>query len=256
MLSYWRNFTHLAWIWISFPWWDLTYWTEQKRFLPKVSARMPFRYVVEYHKALWWVRFYDLSANFLDAIPRLFADDLNFFFNTANFNDDLARLHNWNLSKGMLANTAKTKTLNFKSITDVNLSGINLMNVNLRRYLGVVVISNLKWDNHIDIRISKARKFFLLLKNTIPWSTPSKTKFNLYRSTVLSVLLYGAVICSPNISSFKKIESFQKLCFRWIFGGKQNYERTLKSNNLLPITYHIELESHSLLLNLLWNKNA
>ena len=60
----------------------------------------------------------------------------------------------------MLANTAKTKTFNFKSVTDVNPSGINLMNVNSQRDLGVVVTSNLKWDNHIDIRISKARKFF------------------------------------------------------------------------------------------------
>ena len=198
----------------------------------------------------------DLPAIFLDAIPWLLADDLKLLFNTANFHDDLARLHNWNLSNGMLANTAKTKTLNFKSVTDVNLSGINLMNVNSQRDLGVVVTSNLKWDNHIDIRISKARKFFFLLKNTIPWSTPSKTKYNLYRSMVLSVLLYGAVICSPSISSLKKMESFQKLCFRWIFGKKLNYERTLKTNNLLPIAYHIELESHSLLLNLLLNKYA
>ena len=73
---------------------------------------------------------------------------------------------------------------------------------------------------------------------------------------VLSVLLYGAVICSPSMSSLKKMESFQKFCFRWIFGKKLNYERTLKTNNLLPIAYHIELESHSLLLNLLLNKYA
>ena len=147
-------------------------------------------------------------------------------FNTANFHDDLSRLHNWNLSNGMLANTAKTKTLNFKSVTGVKLSGINLMNVNSQRDLGVVVTSNLKWDNHNDIRIRKARKSFFLLKNTIPWSTPSKTKYNLYRSMVLSVLLYGAVICSPSMSSLKKMESFQKFCSRWIFGKKLNYERT------------------------------
>ena len=73
---------------------------------------------------------------------------------------------------------------------------------------------------------------------------------------VLSLLLYGAVICSPSISSLKGMESFQKFCFRWIFGEKLDYERTLKTNNLLPIAYHIEPESHSLLLNLLLNKYA
>ena len=58
MLSYWRNFTHLVWTCISFLWWDLTYWTEHKKFLPKVSSQMPFQCLVEYHKALYWVRFY------------------------------------------------------------------------------------------------------------------------------------------------------------------------------------------------------
>ena len=156
----------------------------------------------------------------------------------------------------MLANTAKTKTLNFKSAPDINLCGINLMKVNSQRDLGVVVTSNLKWENHIDIRISKARKLFFFLKNTFPWSTPSKTKYNLYVSMALSALLYGSVICSPSISSLKKMESFQKFCFRWILGKKLNFERTLKTNNLLPVAYHIKLESHSLLLNLLLNKYA
>ena len=52
------------------------------------------------------------------------------------------------------------------------------------------------------------------------------------------------------------MESFQKFCFRWILGKKLNFERTLKTNNLLPVAYHIELESHLLLLNLLLNKYA
>ena len=168
----------------------------------------------------------DLPAIFLDAIPELFSDHFKLLFNTANFHDDLTNLHKGNLSNGMLANTAKTKTLNFKSVTDVNLSSINLMNVSSQSDLRVVVTSNLKWDNHIDNRISKARKSFFFMKSTFPWSTPSKTIYNLYGSMVLSVLLHGAVICSPSISSLKKMESFQKLCFRWIFGKKLNDERT------------------------------
>ena len=50
----------------------------------------------------------DLPAIILDAIPWLFDDDLKILFNTANFLDDLAGVHIWNLSSGMLANTAKT----------------------------------------------------------------------------------------------------------------------------------------------------
>ena len=56
----------------------------------------------------------DLQAIFLAAIPWLFANDSKLLFNTANFHDDLARLHKWNVSNGMLANTAKQRlsTLN------------------------------------------------------------------------------------------------------------------------------------------------
>ena len=154
----------------------------------------------------------------------------------------------------MLAEISKTKTLNFKSVTYVKLGGVALNNVSSQLDLGIIVSCNLKWDNHINIRICKARKSFYLLKNTIPWNTPSGTKYNLYRSLVLSTLLYGSVICSPTIASIKKMESLQKLCFRWIFGNKQSYENTLKDNELLPIAYHIELESLSLLINLLLGK--
>ena len=119
--------------------------------VPHVSVLGPFLFLLFNN---------DLPAVLLDATPSLFADDLKLLFNTANFHDDLARLPNWNLSDGMLANIAKTKTFNFKSAPDVNLCGINLMKVDSQKDLGVVVTSNLKWENHIDIRISKARKPF------------------------------------------------------------------------------------------------
>ena len=134
----------------------------------------------------------DLPATFLDAKPWLFTDDSNLFFKTADFRDDLVRLHNWNLSNGNLANTAKRKFLNIKSVTDVNLSGINLMKVYSQRDLGVVVTSNLKWDNHIDIRISKARKNFCLgarLRTLSITSTAASSylSFSMEPSSVLQV---------------------------------------------------------------------
>ena len=102
----------------------------------------------------------DHPAICLDAIPWLFADDSKLLFNAANFHDELTRLPNWNLSNGMLANIAKTKALNFKSVTDINVSGIDLMNVNSQRNLGVLVTSNLKWDILISGPVRCANFYF------------------------------------------------------------------------------------------------
>ena len=56
----------------------------------------------------------DLPSIFLDCIPWLFADDLKLLrFNSLNFHNDLARLSNWDVSNGMIANSSKTKCLPF-----------------------------------------------------------------------------------------------------------------------------------------------
>ena len=50
----------------------------------------------------------DLPSIFLDCIPWLFADDLKLLSNSLNIHNDLARLSNWNVSNGMIANSSKT----------------------------------------------------------------------------------------------------------------------------------------------------
>ena len=48
----------------------------------------------------------DLPSFFLVCIPWLFADDFKLLFNSLNFHNDLARLSNWNVSNGMIANSS------------------------------------------------------------------------------------------------------------------------------------------------------
>ena len=56
---------------------------------------------------------HELPSIFLDRIPWLFADDLNLLFKSFIFHNESARLSNWNVSNGMIANSSKTKCLPF-----------------------------------------------------------------------------------------------------------------------------------------------
>ena len=76
-------------------------------------------------------------------------------------------------------------------------------------------------DSEIEakIRISKARGAFTSLKSI--WKNSSislKTKVGIFKSNVLSVLLYGAESWKVTKSVCKKIEVFQNKCLSRILG--------------------------------------
>ena len=76
------------------------------------------------------------------------------------------------------------------------------------------------YEQQTEMRFIKARNSFFL-KNIIPWNRPSRTKYKLYESMVLSVLTYGCAIYSPSVTALKRMESFQKVSFKWIFGNRK-----------------------------------
>lgn len=100
----------------------------------------------------------------------------------------------------------------------------------------------------------KAKQSFHLLKNTLPWSTPSRMKFNLYRSTVLSILLFGSQVWLADLTLIKQIERFQVNCFGWIFGRNYSYADLLSKFSILPICHLIEYQTIALFLDLLSGK--
>ena len=196
----------------------------------------------------------DLPAIFIDSSPSplLFAGDLKILFTSCNFQDDLTRLYNWNLANGMLANHTETKTLSFKGVIVVDCEMGTLENVQSPKYLGLIISGNLKWVDHVNYKIFKARKSFPKLKSTIPWTTPSKINFQLYQSMVLSVLLYASSIWSPNISCLIKME-FQQSFLTWAFGEKA-YADIFSANGILPVTYVIQLSMISFFVSLCLGK--
>ena len=92
-----------------------------------------------------------------------------------------------------------------------------LENVSSHKDLGVYISNDLKWGFHVTSKLCTARQCFFSLKVKIPFNTPSHVKLHLYRSLVLSVLLYGFPAWYPDVSKLKKLENFKRFCFLWIF---------------------------------------
>ena len=71
----------------------------------------------------------DMPFMFLDAISRLFADNLNCVFNSIIFESDLVRLHFWNIANRVLANVLKTKYLSIRGDVSVFLGNDPFENI-------------------------------------------------------------------------------------------------------------------------------
>ena len=66
--------------------------------------------------------------------------------------------------------------------------------------------------------------------------------------------MYGSPVWLASFTFLKELESFQKKCFKWIFGSKLPYCDYLVKFSVLPICLSIELRTVSLFLDILDNK--
>ena len=196
----------------------------------------------------------DMPSIFLDAIVWLFADDLKLLFDSLDFESDLVRLHSWNIANGMLANVLKTKCLIFRGNVSVLLGDEVVENVKHQKDLGIIISHDFKWTNHLSKKLTKAQNLYFFIRSTVPWSSPSAIKFNIYSSTILSVIMYGSPVWLANFSLLKRLECFQKRCFKWIFGSTFTHEEQLAKHQCLPISLHLEMRTLFLLLDILDNK--
>ena len=182
----------------------------------------------------------DLPIIFVYCLAWMFADDIKLLFKSLNFHNDLSRLYNWNIANGMIANLDKTKSLNLKGSSSVEMNCHLLDNVAHIKDLGIIVSNNLKWTEHVLTKLNNAARCFNALNQKIPWQTPSWKKYELYSSLVLSVLLYGIPSWSLDITRLKSMETFQMQCVKWIFGTKTPYQSLLKKHSLLPMCHLIK----------------
>ena len=106
---------------------------------------------------------------------------------------DLKRVMKWSEQHKVPLNNEKCSHISMSnSVHDFSFSGTLIKKVHIQKGLGVYVTSDLKWDIHIKKSANKALGVLFMLKRSSPRLTPS-AKLNLYKSMVLSGLLYGSV---------------------------------------------------------------
>ena len=72
--------------------------------------------------------------------------------------------------------------------------------------LGIIITNNLKWDSHINERLSKAQQQLFFLKRIVPFSSNTRVKVSLYKNYILSILLYASNVWFSNSPNCRKLE--------------------------------------------------
>ena len=172
----------------------------------------------------------------------LFADDFKLIAMLPNIETqmDINSLLQWADDNGMEFNTTKLKLFPCSNSTQpstLRLGGNPFISVDQILDLGVLISKDLKWKDHILKAIQKGIKVFQFIRRVLPFSLSTGKKLMLYKTLVLSILLYASPCWAPCFS-LQCLENIQKKVLRWICPGL-DYECTLERLDLLPICYQL-----------------
>jgi hypothetical protein len=161
----------------------------------------------------------------------LFADDTNLIFSEKsltslmqNVNTELHKISVWFKTNKLVLNPNKTKFIIFtsthKRVTSdsikLYIDGLEIEQVQTQKFLGVIINSQLNWQNHINQVCSKMAKAIGII-NKIKCFIDAKTRKNLYCTLVLPYINYGNVVwASTYHSKLNKVFKLQKRMVRII----------------------------------------
>ena len=121
----------------------------------------------------------------------------------------------WADDNGMEFNTTKLKLFPCSYSTQpskLRLGENPFISVDRILDLGVLISKDLKWKNHILKAIQKGIKVFQFIIRVLPFSLSTGKKLMLYKTLVLSILLYASLCWAPCCFSLQCLENFQKKC--------------------------------------------
>ena len=172
----------------------------------------------------------DLPTSIFFTLVLLFVDDLKLTSKNSttgsdlsHLQEDIKRLQIWSETNLLLFKMKKWGFVNSKlnGQTRYNspiefsfsINNCKIPKIVAAKDLGLIIIENLNWSEHIQSRIAKGMKTLFLLKRNTSFLINVKSKSYLYRATKNPTLLYASECWTANISDIKAIESFNKnLC--------------------------------------------
>ena len=177
----------------------------------------------------------------LNSTVRLFADDALLYGticcdeDTADLQEDLYRLEDWQQKWKMEFNPSKCKIMCFTTKRDPPkreyvFCGQILEEVESHPYLGVVLDNKMRWSPHIETITSRANKVLGLIKRNL-WNCPKSVKETVYMTLVRPNLQYACSAWDPHYQKDKAaLERVQRKAARFVTG---NYDRTTSVMEML-----------------------
>ena len=156
--------------------------------------------------------------------------------------NDILALSQWSQVNKLSFNAKKTPLISFdfrfqNYITDIPVLILDDHEIFLQKSvvdLGLSFLSNLACSKHISDRLKACYIRIISLRRCLPPHLHSQSKINLYKTYILSKLLYGSQVWSPNQKDLSKFEQFQKNVSKWIWKCA-TYKTRLIASGLLPI---------------------
>ena len=131
--------------------------------------------------------------------------------------EDLDTLALWEADSQMKFNVAKCHSMRMirhyshkQILHDFTLHQQTLENVQSAKYLGITIMENMDWDQHISDISSKVTKTLGCLLRNLAFASRS-TKEVAFKTLVCPILEYAAPICSPYCNTqIKQVENVQR----------------------------------------------
>ena len=116
--------------------------------------------------------------------------------------------------------------------------------------LGLNVGKNLSWTAHINNKLKKAVRVFSSFRRNVAFKVITFIKLGLYKSLILSILLYGLDCLILAKYDLQSVEKFQRKAVKWITDQYEDYTKQLRLLNILPLTMYLLLNNLLTLSNL------
>ena len=212
-------------------------WSDVKSGIPQGSVLGPVLFLVYIN---------DLP-DALENVVKLFADDTKVYRTIDDDKDstslqrDLDRLEDWSDKWQLHFNASKCKCMHLGKDNpnhQYSMNNTSIENVSLEKDLGVTFDSELKFNEHIALKVKKANQSVGMIRKSFTCMDP-EIFIPLYKSLVRPHLEYASVIWSP---TYKKdiiaVENVQRRATKMVTGLKEKtYEERLKILGLPTLYY-------------------
>ena len=189
------------------------------------------RTVEEERNGIRW----DFSTALEDLI---FADDIALISSTwSHMQRKTSRLERNAVYVGLKMSVKKTKVMriNARRQDSIKISGSEIEDTDEFTYLGSTVTKDGGAEADIRKRLSKARNFFNILGKVLTSESYSrKTKFRLFQSNVIPVLLYGAELWRMTSTDELRLDRFHRVCLKKIM--KISNEELYRLTSTKPVS--------------------